>query len=575
MKKIIVFLFVLRVVSPIAKAQLITFDWAVQASSNLGEKGTSIAVDEAGNTYICGHFAGTADFQPGIGVTGLTSYGEEDAFVLKLNAAGAMVWAIHLGGLGSDIAKDIALDANNNVYVTGYFEGTADFDPSFGTANMTAAGLNDLFIIKLNTNGSLIWNKQTATTALGNVKAYSIAVDASGHVLTTGLLQGTADFNPGTGTSLLVASSTEDCFVLKLTTDGAYEWAYSFGNGNVTAGGTSGQAIATDTEGNVYVGGAFSNTIDFNSSTVTNNLTSSGKTDAFILKLNAAGAFVWADKMGGLESDVLTSLAVSTAADVYCTGYFSSIEGDFDPGLNTVFLSSRGDDDVFIAKLNAQGDCLWTKSIGSIYSDQGASIANDRLGNIYIGGYYSYTTDFDPNIGSQTHASTGFKDGFILKLDASGNFSWKGGVNGSGNEQIHAICVNNTGNIYSTGYFNGVPDFDPGNGSYTLTGSTSSSDVFVQKLGQNLSLGVEDQQDFTSHLQVFPNPCTDELTFQFDKVYFAVDIKLISVTGQVLEEANYPSGDHFSMRLSNYSPGIYCVEIRSQQAVARHKIYKP
>ena len=138
------------------------------------------------------------------------------------------VWANQLGGTGSDIGYSIASDASGNVYTTGYYSGTVDFDPGPGVFTLTSAGAtNDIFVYKLNATGNLVWAKSLGGT--GAEMGLSIAVDASGNVYTTGQFQGIADFDPGVGVVTFTSAGNYDIFVSKLDASGNYVWAKCFG----------------------------------------------------------------------------------------------------------------------------------------------------------------------------------------------------------------------------------------------------------------------------------------------------------------------------------------------------------
>src|ERR1035437_9575750 len=140
--------------------------------------------------------------------------------LITLNSnAQNFLWAKSMGGTGNDIGYSIALDASGNVYTTGYFYGTVDFDPGAGTFNLTSAGNYALFISKLDASGNFVWAKQIGGTSSGALGQF-ISLDASGNIYTTGCFFGTVDFDPGAGTSNLTSSSTNDIFVSKLDASG-------------------------------------------------------------------------------------------------------------------------------------------------------------------------------------------------------------------------------------------------------------------------------------------------------------------------------------------------------------------
>src|SRR5674476_1418906 len=123
----------------------------------------------------------------------------------------SLVWAKNMGGASDDYVNSIAVDASGNVYTTGYFLGTVDFDPGAGTYNLTSAGGYDIFIIKLDASGNFVWAKNMgASSGASSDQGFSIAVDASGNVYTTGLFTGTADFDPGAGTYNLTSAGSGD-----------------------------------------------------------------------------------------------------------------------------------------------------------------------------------------------------------------------------------------------------------------------------------------------------------------------------------------------------------------------------
>jgi hypothetical protein len=117
----------------------------------------NIKIDASGNRYVVGNFSATADFDPSAGTANLTSAGGSDIFIAKYNSSGDYVWAKRIGGTGADQGNSLTLDGSGNVFLTGYFAGTVDFDPSASTANLISAGGNDIFIAKYNSSGDYVW----------------------------------------------------------------------------------------------------------------------------------------------------------------------------------------------------------------------------------------------------------------------------------------------------------------------------------------------------------------------------------------------------------------------------------
>jgi Beta-propeller repeat len=237
---------------------------------------------------------------------------------------------------------------------------------------------------------TLEWAKGVGGTS--STFGASIGIDALKNVYTTGQFNGTTDFNPGTGTFSLPSAGGSDIFISKLDANGNFVWANRIGS----AGADYGYAIAVDGSGNQYITGAFNGTVDFNPGAGTANLTSGGVADIFILKLDAAGIFQWAQKIGSTGADEGNSITIDPSGDILLTGLFTGTV-DFDPSaVGTTNLVSLGNNDIFITKFNASGNFVWAKGIGNTGFDRGNSIKTDLSGNVYTTGTFVGTVDFDP-----------------------------------------------------------------------------------------------------------------------------------------------------------------------------------
>ena len=448
--------------------------WAKSFGAAAADAGLSIAVDSTGNVYTTGFFASTVDFDPGAGTTNLTTAGSSDVFISKLDASGNLVFAKRFGGGISDLGYSIAVDSTGNIYTTGFFQDTVDFDPSAGTTNLTTAGLSDVFISKLDASGNLVFAKRFG----GSISdlSYSIAVDSTGNIYTTGFFQDTVDFDPSAGTTNLTTAGLSDVFISKLDASGNLVFAKRFGAAEADAG----RSIALDSTGNIYTAGYFEQTVDFDPSAGTTNLTSAGRSDVFVSKLDSSGNLVFAKRFGAAETDVGLSVAVDSTGNVYTTGYFEQTV-DFDPGAGTTDLTTGGGSDVFVSKLDASGNLVFAKRFGGSNDDGGISISVDSNGNIHTTGYFEERVDFDPGAGTSNLTSAGGTDVFVSKIDSSGNLLLAKSFGGTANDVGRSITFDSTGNIYTTGEFAGTVDFDPGTGTTNLI-SAGGNDVFILRL---------------------------------------------------------------------------------------------
>ena len=460
------------------------FGYAGSMGGTSTDLGQSTAVDAVGNVYVAGRFSFTADFDPGAGTVNLTSAGGFDLYVYKLNPGRNLVWARAMGGPGIDVGMGIAVDDSGNVYTTGCFTGTADFDPGPGTANLTSAGGEfdaDVFVSKLDSNGNYAWAKQ-----LGGVNsdwAEGIALDDSGNVYSTGSFFATGDFDPSGGTATLTSGGGDDAYVSKLDSDGNFVWAGAMGG----PGSDAGSDIVVDALGGVYTTGFFSGTGDFDPSGATANLISAGSNDIFVSKLDSGGNFVWAGAMGGSSTDNGLGIAVDSTGNVYTTGSFEGT-ADFNPGGGTANLNGAGGTDIFVSKLDSGGSYVWAGRMGGPSADVGEGIAVDSAGEVYTTGFFRGEADFDPAPPDTPLYSVGDSDIFVSQLDTAGNFIHAKGMGGTGTDVGKGIVVDGAGSVYTTGFFSDTADLDPRAFNIMLT-SAGGVDVFASKLIVTAPLG--------------------------------------------------------------------------------------
>ncbi len=523
----------------LVKAQSPNFAWAKKMGGPALDKGSSIAVDPSGNVYTTGIFAGTADFDPGIGILNLTPVGAFDIFISKLDASGGLVWVKQLGGNSFDFGNSIAVDASGNVYTTGSFDGTVDFDPNAGIFNLT--GVSDIFVSKLDASGNFVWAKNMGGDFADQGNA--IAVDASGNVYTAGTFDTSGDFDPGAGTFILSSAGSGEVFVSKLDASGNFIWAKS-----VSA--SIGNALSLDARGNVYV---------------------TGSSPDFITKLDPSGNLIWQKNLIGNVGG--SSISVDASGHVYATGYFS-LTVDFDPGPGSFNLTAPGAMqafDIFVSKSDSLGNFLWAKGFGGQGPDVGNAIALDASANIYSTGEFRDTVDFDPGPGTLDLISVpnDLTNMFILKLDSSGNFLWAKSFGGAATG--FGIVVNSSDNVYTTGNFSSTVDFNPGPETFSLTSVGASYDIFVSKLGDTIT-GINYAD--TNNVFVYPNPTNGLVNVVVAKPSDNVWIEIFNSLG-ILVYKQLKVNELNTIELGNLANGLYFVKsINSNKMIATQKIVK-
>ncbi len=359
--------------------------WTKDFGTSVYEIANDTAMDSQGNVYLTGYFKSTISF----GNTTLPCNGSSDAYLTKLGPDGIPLWAKRLGGANNDVGMGIAVDTEDNVIFTGYFEGNIIMNGEV----VTSRGNSDIFVFKYNADGEYIWGK-TFGSADSSAGGNGIALDSQNDLLLTGYFGGTIDFG---GDETRVSNGDKDIFLLKLTADGETSWAWSAGG----ASEDSSNAVAVDAQDNIAITGYFSDTATFGDE----NLTSAGGTDIFISKFDGDGSNLWNENYdGGSTShydvnDYGRSCAFDSVGHVLVTGD--------SPGYPRLFLySSDG------------SSLIWHKS----FSDYGETQAVARKVLVDSQDRILITINcYDTNIGD---GHTSYGGGVLARFLLDGTFDW-------------------------------------------------------------------------------------------------------------------------------------------------------
>lgn len=446
------------------------FEWANGFEGSFTVLSEDVAVDNDGNSYVCGHFGGNIDTDPNDTEPPHQTMGTNDIFIAKFNPEGKQLWTKFIGGASIDEAFSIDLDFNNNVYVTGSFNQTVDFDPGFGVFNMDASNGKG-FLLRLDTHGEFIWAKQFGSSSTMFPTAMDVKANEALYI--AGYFAGTGDFDPGPEVVELSPLGGLDLFFMKLDLGGNLMWAQRRGGSQSDYA----HGIAADNYGNVYATGSYYGSIDFNPGASGGNLTSAGffdNSDIYVYKFTSDGDYVWARDFGGEYTDRGQDITTDGIGNVYVTGYFSgnmTIETVF--GDETLSHSTSSNDG-FILKLYSEalawwdddddeGYVQWVDDFGSGSSNrEGYGVATDVAGNVY------YTGVSDGNISMVSRTPEGsFIDQYYLPSP--------------GSEQGNAVATDWQGNVYLTGFHRETTDFVDGSPEYELT-ALNNADGFLVKL---------------------------------------------------------------------------------------------
>ncbi len=342
-------------------------------------------------------------------------------------------------------------------------------------------------LLSLLASGALAFGVQAQTFdfayAIGGTSndfSENAVTDATGNLYMVGAFEGTTAFNEAGTTSLSTIGGT-DAFVAKYAPSGALVWVKQIG-------GTDDDYavnLAIDPSGNLYVGGAFRGTVDFDPGTGTQNLTSLGLRDAFLLKLDSNGDFVYVKQFGGTDSDNISSLAVDANANVYLSIYFRN-SMDSDPGAGTQTLTNVGGGGALI-KLDASGNFSWSHPLAT--GDGAPKLTANANGDVYFG-YIHFDgsiVDLDRSASTQTPAdASAYGQGYwVTKWNSAGTFQWTKTIAAKGfsNPVLHVL---GNGNLVLASYFRDSIDLDPNAATVLATNTFSpiQNTGFIMQLSE-------------------------------------------------------------------------------------------
>ena len=364
-----------------------------------------IAVDVDDNIYVGGYFL-SGWFDPGEEIYEYPPTGSSKAFLVKFNTNGNLIWDLIWEDIKDNSILGVEADSTGNVYVTGYFTGTIDLDPGEGTEEYTSNGDADVFLIKLDTAGNFIW----ARTWGGGTGDYPSAITFdhnNGYVIVSGSFHSeTIDFDPGPDTDEHHSFSGYDAFIAKLSTEGNYEWAKTWG----AYGDDRGPDVGVDYHGNISVTGNLNEPMDVNPGEGIHTLYSNGGSDVYLINFNEDGEFQWAHNLGGADNDMIMGVFVEFGGYIFVAGTYNG-RMDIDPGPGVVILKPYHD--VCLSVFNPHGKFQWAGQWESSDFEGGGGIAVSTQGSAFITGYteeYPSEVDADQDMGPPS------QDAFLIRI---------------------------------------------------------------------------------------------------------------------------------------------------------------
>jgi hypothetical protein len=385
--------------------------WGLNFGGALYDGINKIITDAYDNIYAVGYYRGNVDLNPDMVDQDLvTLHGLYDMFIVKYNKEGEYIWGHGIGGLKEDGIFSIALDIMGNIYVTGHFNGTVDFDgtPAGVMEISSSFDSDDGFLAKYNSDGEISWVFRIG----GSDGDFSkeVAVDNDGNIIVTGTFEGTINFGDG---FINAADGTNpgwpkegDAFIAKYNNGGDLIWAKSIVGDDGPNGGydNSVNSLVIDDDNNIYVTGLIYGKGDFDMDYIDEHIdTSFSDYASYFAKYNSDGDYIWSHTTAPKVIGFTRDMAIDANNDIYLTGnfFYSSgppWEADFDVHPDSIHaLQSYGGPDVFIVKYNSDAQLLWAYNVGGKGYDYGTALAIDDSFNVCVGGWFFESTDFDAN----------------------------------------------------------------------------------------------------------------------------------------------------------------------------------
>jgi len=467
-----IFVFIFLTFSFYCIAQPVT-DWVNKFYSGGNSTPHDVKVDTLNHfIYIGGRmkFGGYTFIGAGDTIT-TPYYGKKDAFIAKYSTTGELIWANTVGSVNNDETAEVAFDLQGNSYMCGQFKDTL----YFGTDTLFSSGLFDVFIIKFNSLGNVVWGKNFG--GIKNDYAASIVCDFESNVYITGSVESSFIYE---GTP--VNGTGGELYVLKLDPEGNLSWVKSsVSNGSNTK--IYGKSIRIGKDSTINIVGDFQKSMSFSDSLVSVQ----GGKDIFALKLHSNGEIQWLKSFGGTGMEIVAKCELDSDGDILVTGNFTGTVL-----LNEEAYSSEGvDNDSFIMKFTSSGEISWFTKFGGVGRYYGEAICIDQEGNGYMDGYgFGVMTEAnDTSIYSVTDPHI-----FIIKFDSLGTVHWIKQYGQTSYSRAHGIGCDQFLNVFYSGMFISSIDLDTVHleTNYPNQFWTNS---FIAKLYQKLPLTATANQD--------------------------------------------------------------------------------
>lgn len=568
--------FLLLCVSLAAMSQAPAFMW-VNYPNGSGNPYTGVydvCHDQNNNVFSLGMYSntsgysGTIDFDPGAGSVALNG---RAVFISKHNSSGQFQWIISLEDLAGGIVypRNIATDSLGNIYISGNFNSSIDFDPSASNTILTTISFDDIFVAKYNSAGVFQWAFSIGGNSYDQV--YNMVVDNQ-HVYICGNYSTGADFDPSaTVNSPQYPAGCSGCYLAKYTPAGQLVWVKVYTGLPTAAGGASFFGLSLDSNKDLLISGNYSGTVDFDPGSGIDTVScygSSMNANGFFGRFSAQDGSVSFLKI--LEMDSSTGFLFEIHADhndnIYVCGYFAGVL-DADPAAPVVQHvaainpnNSAYNTDVFIARYDSQGSYLWSGMISGLKNEYYYGGSVDDQNNLVVCGTFADTVDFDPGTGMfpMIAPGSGFTDGFLAKYNTQGALIYAFPVSSGVNDCAWSVDAFSN-RLTVGGMYGPIADFNPGPVLQNAIAVTSSqTNYFVAHYYDTVTtVGIPALPTMNPLVKLYPVPAREELHISGIE---ATEYSIRNIFGEIVLSGS--SEEIISLR--GLADGVYIIELRDR-----------
>lgn len=527
-----------------------------------GSQATCLASDKNGNVFTAGYFHCTETYFGSYPLSDCM-YNDDDVFFVKYNSSGKSQSATWMHGWGSDRASAMAIDDNDNVFLTGNFDGPW---LAYEQTQSNNSGSSNFFVVKYSaTGGGTVWRRQASGNT--NVRSQAIAADNNGNFYLAGYFWGASLQVPTTTLGMMTSMNTlvnsnsqsEDAFLAKYTANGDLLWITSFGK----SGNERINAITCDASGNVLIGGSYESAVlkIGNDSLIKGNTGS----DLFIAKYSASGTPQWVRGSGSATGSLkATAIACDkVSGNIFIGGQFTGQQVNWSTySLNNRDLSGQTSD-IFYANYNANGNLQWLKSNGSDDDDFCSSM--DCKGHVFMAGNFKGTV-LNLLSDTLTNAASGHSDMFLAEFTQTGTMVSALSKGGLYNDGINGVCVDNKGNVHIAGYYGAatltfgadtITNYWADGGFYINRWNVFTAKAGVVSKEPVSTTAINSQNMDAAGYHLYPNPAKNILYIETPiSVSAAVRLYVRDILGRICYDKTI-SGNTSQIDLENFSPGVY------------------